>query len=225
MTYKFFFKHILPYKTIIFISIIIFLSITGYLNSFFLSENDPELFFALKIGIITSLIGSIIFLLILAVLKPSFAISKNIALCKSNTYPDMMSFTFKIVNKSWFFNANDVKIRATHLRDYNSHPTKNKKNYVRKDFELTKSHITSTPRRLNRDYLTHDPHCEQIGIIQTKETDLLKLLDDDGVLELEITAKHSLSGFSGLTRQKYYNSKCIIKGTFEPGDTFYILED
>lgn len=223
MSLKYFFGHVVPYKTLLFFFILWLSFKYGFLNTIFIAENDPEMTLAIKIGVVTSLIGSSIFLMLLAILKPSFAISKNIALSPSNHYPGQESYTFKVINKSWFFHANEVNIRVTYLRDYSSHPTRDKRNLIREELKVIKPRLSFIPRRLNMGYLKTDPHCEQCGVLKTADSNITQLLNGSGVIEIEVIAKHSLSGFTGMSKKRYFNSQSIKKGTFEPGDTFNIL--
>lgn len=222
MGFKHFFRYIIPWKVITIIAIYLLAVYVTYRAIIDVDWIANELFRdSIVIGLSTSLIGSLIFLLILWMLKPSIVISKKIA---HDVYLEDMEalYIFKIINNSWFYSVLDCKVTLYKVWERPNDENSSKVNTRREKIDLIKEHKNFIPPRLSPTSLLN--RSAEYAQWFFCEEDLSAVFNDDKKLQLEVYAKHSLSGFSKIHRRNYNMSRCIQKGLFAHGDNFNIFE-
>ena len=158
------------------------------------------------IGITTSFIASIFFLIFLALLKPKIKISRYVC---TNQYNGKQRWQFKIVNYS-FWKVYDVKAYLKLIRPYNVDSGQN--GYI--------DYI-----KLRKDSLPHISGIFSGGTLKTYAVqlstfeDVAQLLDDNSkYLQLEIVGRHAFSGFSKVFVKKFGDKDVFLKkGKFQIG--------
>lgn len=182
---------------------------------FFASWN----FSAFLFNIVCSVIASFIFVyLLLIILKPKFRLIPIIARQDSpfDDVPDIC-YAFKIVNKS-LFGAYDVEARA------NFYTLRMGENGIYHrifhKIELKTSKINYVPRRklFKKNY---GDNCIQFF---TYENLLDEVKDNKKYVQLQVTARHGLSGLSNIFTYDFIDNSFIKNGMFCAGDTDRIKE-
>lgn len=179
-------------------------------------------------GIMSGIISSIIFLVILFCLKPCIVISDKIATKYVNIDGnDTHVFVFKIINKSFLFKVYDIKVNAYVCNDV---PNVNGINVTFKDIEL-KGANQWVLNRLNFKHLfqnilrgekTLQSRCDYACQFFSEEN-LKSILKNNSYISLQVLAKHSFTGFSKVKIMKYRHPSKIIKGSFLSGNSSQIV--
>jgi hypothetical protein len=179
-------------------------------------------------GIISGVVESSIFLLILFWLKPWIKISDKIA-SKYVTIKGKEThvYVFKIINKSWFFKVYDIKVNAFVCENV---PNVNGMNVIFLDIEL-KGADQWILNKINRKHLfqnilhgekTLKSRCDYACQFFSSEN-IATLLNKNSYISLQVLAKHSLTGFSRVRIMQYYHHSKIVKGSFLSGNSFKIV--
>lgn len=242
-----------PGKTVILICIAILLVIliaitivnpTSFANTLFRDT--------VVIGLSTGIIGSLIFLILLFVLKPEIAVSDKIGLFNHPVLGDV--YAIKTVNRSRFFNLYNVEAALFYLQDYT---VPNGTNAHYKPIKIEKSKIRIIPKYKKKSevapyaqlfYALPDQRRslskyeeENIDQLNTDGTqivdegedgishliqiiDIKELLKNNKVIVFQICCKHSLSGFSTVFEVKYHDASTVKDGKFKWGNNFEIIE-
>lgn len=126
---------LIVYFIVLIASGIVILAIKEWDTSFIL---DAFLF-----AIITSIIGSIAFILLLWMLKPDIKIATQIA---QTSKDDKNIYLFKFINESWFFALYNVEVHLFSVRNETVNG-----GYLSKfePLDIKKSKITKIPRKLS----------------------------------------------------------------------------
>ncbi|WP_432712592.1 hypothetical protein [Pedobacter sp.] len=180
--------------------------------------------------VVTGLISSGIFLIILSLLKPNIEISDKISFIytrpgtgRNAPNPPKYRYYFKIVNNSILFRIYDIQVRAWSTE---TRPSQNSDDTYFKEIELVKNYqwvvnrlmplhlfqkVFNGERRLKyrTDYAAQFNTCDN----------LKQMIDNGRSITIEIIAKHSLTGFTRVKYQTYKHSGDIIKGSFLSGNT------
>lgn len=159
-------------------------------------------------GIISGIISSILFLLVLYLLKPRVIISDKI--CTNNIYGKQYYF-IKTINKTRW-SIHDIKVELSLLQ---TSSTKGGKIYKVDKIELRRDPPFQIPafKKSDRDAL--------YAILYSTESDLNELwTEDTHCLRVVISARHNLSGFGKTFTKEYYSKEHAIHfGKFEFGNT------
>lgn len=199
-------------KIAVFIIVVLFFAIVS-LSLFFNNWNWLVLLDAILIGVITSLIGSVAFLMVLWLFKPRIRISKDIAHFNHKKAGEV--WAIKIINPSKIFSLHNVSISLYSISEYgvlggkNGHLTK---------IDLLKERIEFIPRIKPKE---KDNEAAYARLLFTNE-DLNKIFDDDESLIFHVYAKHELSGFSKVFQKRYYSKAVIKNGKFAHGNDFSV---
>lgn len=172
---------------------------------------------ALLFGIVTSVIGSIAFIILLWMLKPSIKISNSIARTKQSdkeTGEEKDIYLFKIVNNSWFFSLYNLEVSLFVVRKETVEGGINSR-FDR--LNIKKEKITRIP---NKSSDKSDAFYAQI--LTSSEPLYSHLRRKDNYIELQIMARHALSGFSKVFTQPFHTQSCVSEGEFAHGDNFSI---
>jgi len=176
--------------------------------------------FHFGISILESLIASIIFIFLLLIyLRPRLKISTKIGSEKDTIdNSNELYYLFKVVNMSWY-SAYDIYVELNLLIPYN---VKEGINYRSISLPLKRDKLNFIapfrPKWYKKDYGQH------AMIFRTKE-DLSKILEkNSNILRLQVTLKHGLSGLSKVYHKSYIGTSDIIKGHFEFGNSFKIIQ-
>lgn len=172
-------------------------------------------------SILTGIISSGVFLVVLSRLKPSLRISTSICFDKENN-----KYLFKIINKSPFFKVFDISVKLYSIEIV---PTYNGENYKMEPVKLTLDHIKAI-QRLNcshyfQDYFCKDKRLEtrtDYAAIFSTSVDLMPLLQQKSFIRFQVYAKHTLTGFGRIFNYDYKHSGNIVDGSFLSGNTFKI---
>lgn len=154
--------------------------------------------------------GAIVLLLMFLILKPNIEIADNIAY-NSNTE----TYHLKIVNKSHFFSTNEVSVELFKISFRNLRKGKNvrldKINFSGRDS------VRMIPGKLH-----HTPNADYAHVFSTK-CDLRRIMEtNESHIKFIVSARHSLTGFTKVYEQEYFNYHNIQDGVFCYGDTFEI---
>ena len=177
---------------------------------------DQLLFESLLIGILSSVIGSLIFLfIILLFLRPRIKVSPNIACYFEN---GIKIYRFKIMNTS-MYTGYDVSLNLRRLREIPSEPMG--KDIFPKELSLATSSFTNIypwrPAFMCRNYAHH---CIQVKTLD----DIENILNSDSFsLQLQVTLRHGLTGLSKSFISNYATKRRIINGQFEFGNSFKVI--
>jgi hypothetical protein len=165
----------------------------------------------LVVGILTSLLSSYLFLYFLFLrFKPNILISDKIS--KYIDDKGVVGYAFKFINKSKF-KAYDVEMQAYFLI-----PIKriNGTNYVVKEIKLIRNNLIHIHEFDKKDSFSR--YAAQIRFMEDIEIEW----KDGASIEVTITAKHNLSGFSKSFSREYGGKSLIRAGRFHSGNTFDI---
>lgn len=174
-------------------------------------------------ALLTGLLTSLIFLILLYFLRPKIKISD----CIAEDENDSNIFRFKIINKS-FFSIYDIKVRMFQCNEINGINAKNTKF---EKLELKVSNIWTIPP-FNIRHLFQKEESEKnikgkTNYAATFRTDDAKMKewgkDENTYLTVEILAKHGFSGFSKVFTKDYHSPKHKLKkGKFLSGNSCFI---
>lgn len=201
--------------SLIFIASIVTFSLYVSLYTSLLPENINQ---SLINGVATSIIGSFVFLGLLFILKPNLKISPNIAHYESiegDKAGGQDAFVFKIVNKSWLFSANDVHVQLFHATFYN---VADGRNIRFEEIDLRKSRSKSICGKCFKRSEAGYAH-----LFATNENIRNVFNNNSDYLMLQVSSKHSLSGFSKMYQKDFYHANCISRGTFAFGDKYKVI--
>ena len=206
-------RSIVSLVSIILIFILLFFffqnSISGIIN-------DPEKLNSFTSGIIGSIIASSIFLpIVFFFLKPKIAISSYIVQTdKDSRFPGKTVFYFKIVNNSLFFKAFDIKLNLWSVTET---VTNGENDISIQDIKLSRDNLFFMQSLLKGNQLVDkNALC---ACIFTTEEDIVPLMEkDNNYLQIQVIAKHGLSGLTGVFTKKYYKPlECIKHNRFSHG--------
>lgn len=183
--------------------------LTLYLNGW----NFLILLNAVLIGIITSIIGSGSFLLILWFFKPRLKISPNNAHFNHRVEGEV--WALKIINPSKFFSLFDVSISLYSISNYNVYGGKN--GHLSK-IELKKDKIEFIPTLKSKE---EDKDAKFARLLFTSHN-LKAVLEKEETILFHVKASHELSGFSKVFQREYFSKSIIKDGKFSHGDSFEI---
>lgn len=191
-----------------------------------MDSNITEVFTAsnLALGVFTGLISSLIFLTILSFLKPRISISNEIAEKSNNTNSSL--YVFKIVNKSPFFKVYDVTLKvyakkivaSSNGEDEEIGEVKLRMDYQRILHRFNTKHYFQEFINGKKRLKSRTDYAAQFSTF----IDLSDTLTQGKYIEIEVYAKHALTGFSKIFTTKYKHPNNIVKGSFCSGNTFKI---
>lgn len=181
-------------------------------------------------GIVSGVIASAIFLLILFRLKPRIVISDKIA-SKYITIQGKEThvYVFKVINKSLLFKVYDIKVNAFVCKNV---PNINGTNVNLKNIEL-KGGDQWILNKLNSKHLlqnflqgenTLQSRCDYACQFFSSEN-IATLLTNNSYISIQVLAKHSLTGFSRVRVRSYHHHSKIEKGTFLSGNSCKIIPE
>jgi hypothetical protein len=167
-----------------------------------------------------SLISSFIFLpLVFFLLRPRVFISSNIACANNDSrFPGEIVYQFKIINGSFFFNTFDIRLKLWACEEY----VINGKNNIKiNDLPLVRDNLF-----IMKSLMTGNPYLDknsQAACTFTTKADLPTYMHDDNkFIQLQVVARHGLSGLSGVFTKVFYTNDVINNGKFKHGLTFAI---
>lgn len=170
-----------------------------------------EYLISFVLGVFGSLIASGLFLWYLSQNKPKLEISPNIARNRAN--PNQPVFALKFVNKT-ASPIYDIRIDVTLLEPV----VRDKGN-----------NLKATPIVVSKDYLQYvenenglDSYSSHAITLRITDDIDSKWIDEKNYIQVTITARHSLSGFSGVFTQQYRLKSCIVDGRFESGNSLKV---
>lgn len=178
--------------------------------------NDTETLNSFINGVFGSIIASSIFLpIVFLFLKPKIDISPYIIETnKDPRFQNKTVFYFKIVNNSLFFKAFDIKLNLWSVTET---VTNGENDISIKDIKLYRDNLFFMQSLLKGNQIVDkNALC---ACIFTTEEDILPLMErDDNYLQIQVIAKHGLSGLTGVFTKKYYKPlDCIKNGRFKHG--------
>ncbi len=220
----FFLNHKIPWKGVFFIGIYALIIYIDYLavNEKILSEQDA-LRDAIVISITTGLIGSLVFVVLMYFLRPTIALSPFMLKADSLRNPGTLTYIFKIINCNWFFKIKEVEIRLYEFIENDRDSVRDRSNFTRNRLITTEQYVNYIEPRLHKD---RKKFARNIYVVGTY-VNLEEILTGQNSLEIEIVAKHELSGFSTIKRKLFKNDNNVVfEGKFEKGNNFlYIAKE
>ncbi|MDX3913755.1 MAG: hypothetical protein QHC79_09465 [Pseudosphingobacterium sp.] len=180
-------------------------------------------FQTLYVSIITGVISSAVFLFILSRLKPKVIISNEVA---ERVGSGSSTFIFKILNKSCFFKVYDVSIRVYSTKiipSINGDDIERIEISVRKDYQrvidrFNPRHYWQNSILGKKRLRSHTNYAAQFSTT----VNLNDIIAQGRTVEMEVYAKHSLTGFSKIFSVEYKHANNIVKGSFRSGNSFII---
>lgn len=179
-------------------------------------------------GLLTGVVSSFIFLLILSLLKPRIGVSNEVAQNINNINDENGSslFIFKIINKSPFFKVYDITLKVYSKKIV---PSPNGEDEETSEIELRMGYQRILHRFNVRHYFqdsingkkrlkTRTNYAAQFSTF----TDINEILLQGKFIEIEVYAKHALTGFSKIFTTEYKHPNNIVKGSFCSGNSFKI---
>ncbi len=181
-------------------------------------------------SLITGVSSSIVFLFLLWNLKPKFKISDKIC-CEETEHNGrrVRLYLFKVINKSCFFKVYDVKVVAHAVT-----PQKN--------FNGSNTILSAIPIQFNAISMIQTFNVKHyfqdilrgMGTLTGRTDYAIKfftitdcktiLRTNEKHIQFQITAKHSLTGFSKVETMKYSHVLKIENGSFLSGNSFAIVK-
>jgi hypothetical protein len=179
-----------------------------------ISHYSVDVFGLILAPVITGLITSVIFLLFLFNIRPSIKISDKVCKRKFDKPPGY-KYTIKVINKS-FFSMYDVDLYLALVTQSN---VGNGTNVIKRDIVLTSKHLSHIPCKRKS-----MKNAEYAFLVNTYE-DLDKIWQGDQVkIVFELSARHSLSGFSRVFVKEYGDKDIhLAHGKFHYGDSLEII--
>ncbi len=172
-----------------------------------------EFFVKLLTDIPVKIISSLIFLFVVLVLfKPWIKISTCICRQKAGFYQ------IKFVNYS-LFSALDIKIELHSVEKYSTPPA-GMMNMRYEILELKYNHIFSIHPYRPRWWRKDASHAMRLKILSNLD---VILADDTKSVQVQIFAKHALTGLTKVFRQEYSNVSQIKSGSFIYGTKLSII--
>ncbi len=169
-------------------------------------------YYSVIVGVLSSLVASLLFLMFLFTLRPNIAIGDCIAKTHEDGKP---VYLIKVINKTWG-RIYDVHAQVVHIKFEN---VNGGQNVYSKPLTLLKSHIWSVNRIKNK---LNDPNAE-FAILFVCTDDLESIWINETMIEFRVMAKHSFSGFSKIHKRRFYKKKSTVKeGSFKFGNSFDI---
>lgn len=163
-------------------------------------------------GVLSSLVASLIFLMLLFALRPRISISECIA---RTNHDGRKVYVVKIVNRTWW-RLYDIHAEFAHLKFEN---VTGGQNVYSKPLTMLKSHIWSMNSLFK---LRPDPNAE-FAILFVCLDDVDALWTDGSLFEFRVMAKHSFSGFSKIHKRRYYKAATSVRsGSFKFGNSLEI---
>lgn len=166
--------------------------------------------------IITGLISSAIFLILISLLKPRISIADKIAFSGG-------IYSFKMINKSLFFKVYDIKVRVF---SFEIIPSPNGDDESFEEIKLR----ASDEWVIKRLYLFHvwqpfllrgtrlKKRTDYAAQFSTLE-DLHSMISARRYISIQVLAKHALTGFSVVKTKSYKHNADIVNGVFLSGNT------
>jgi hypothetical protein len=180
-------------------------------------------------GIISGIIASSIFLLVLFMLKPRLVIGDKIACQYINFHGrDLRIYTFKVINKSLLFKLYDVKVMAYICEVL---PNTNGDDIHATNIKLlgteTRTLATFNRRHFFQNILLGDSLLKSrtdYAAQFSTEANLKTVLKNNTYIKCEVLAKHALTGFSKVFTREFKHESKIIDGTFLSGNSCEIIK-
>ncbi len=179
-------------------------------------------------GVVSGLIASLFFLIILSSLRPKIVISDKIASQYfSIDGKDHHLYLFKVINKSIFYRVYDLKVNAFICENI---PNVNGSDINYKDIKL-KGYDQWVLNRLNFKHLlqnmrkgdkTLQSRCDYAAQFVSSDN-IATLLNNNSYISIQVLARHSVTGLSSITIMKYQHQSKIVKGCFLSGNTCRIV--
>ena len=179
-----------------------------------------DYFINILLGIITSIIGTLIFIYLLFKYgKPKFEISPFICKGKLANSEDTIDYFFiKIINKSKYA-AYDVKLFLQKRTYYKTPPNASESSNLY-NLNLVSNSIPMIPA-FKKHIKTYSENCYTI---RTND-DLNSILKDGGTtIKIDLYVKHGLTGLFSVFTKEYSHSSEIKIGRFEAGNEFKLLD-
>lgn len=168
---------------------------------------------ALLFGIVISIIGSVAFLVLLWMLKPNIKLAERVAQTEDEEGNEM--YLFKIINNSRFFALYNIEVN---LFKVTQETVEGGLNSRFDHLEVKKNRITRIPHKSKKD---SDAFYAQILTCREPLSDHLRR--NNTYIELQIMARHALSGFSKVFDAKFHTQACVENGRFAHGDNLSVL--
>lgn len=177
-------------------------------------------------GVLSSLVASCLFVLLLFRIRPNLKISGEIAK-DTSVRPGETFFIIKVINRSLFYKIYDLKCS---IKVYEKSPSHNAEDLTRSDLDvkftsgdfwvLERFNIRHVSQWFNKSkkLKTRTDYAVQFG---TKD-DIERLINNKKIIRVEAFAKHPLSGFSKVVVEDYKHRSQIIEGSFCSGNCFTI---
>ncbi|QJD96282.1 hypothetical protein HH214_10615 [Mucilaginibacter robiniae] len=180
-------------------------------------------------GVISGLISSSIFLLILYSLKPRIVLSDKISCHYVNWMgKDRRMYNFKVINKSPFFKLYDVKVTAYICRQL---PNTNGNDIHRTVIKFLGSETRTLAKFNRKHYLQNILQGDKSLTTRTDyaaqfstEENIKNAFQNDKFIICEVMAKHSLTGFAKVVQVIYLHSTKVVDGRFYTGNSCKIIE-
>jgi len=179
------------------------------------------------VALITGIAASALFLLTISRFKPKIKISDRIACTyRKKEGQNKQLYSFKLINKSWFYKAYDIQVKAFICETI---PSQNGDDIAFEEIELRKTYQWVLPKlcwkhiwqnvflkdsRLN----SRTNYAAQFSTYANLKT----CLSQKKYITFEIIAKHSLTGFSVVKSRSYKHINEIHPGNFLSGNTFKV---
>lgn len=171
-------------------------------------------------GVGASLLASVLFLGVLASLRPRIAISEYIAK-RRNPEDGKIEYLIKFVNRSRR-SCVDLQLNAYIATETqlpaNAKGTETAANRTMKALELAKRGPFVHGRRKDN---ADAPHAQRVRI-KTEHIDEWQRSRQTKYIMVRIVAKDGVSGFPAVFERKYVLANCIKEGTFITGDSLRV---
>lgn len=174
---------------------------------------------AIAVGILSSFLASLVFLLFLFSLKPKIKISDNIAKGRLEV-EESIGYGIKIINKT----RSPIMNIEAHL--YLVTPAKlpsGEKIRFYKEIPLKKNKLIQLGEFGSEDRIFGELYSNYDWIFVTYENIEEKLQNPASFLEFTVYATHAFSGF-GKYYVKNYTKNSIIEGEFEKGNSLKVIK-
>ncbi len=199
----------------------------GYLSVFYLIKiMDSIDWSSVVTGVLSSLIASLLFILVLFRVRPNIKIAPEIA--KSDDEGNTV-YVFKILNASPFFKIYDVNFELRIYKTENSPNGEDRKRVFLEEAILINSYIPM----LHKFNLKHISQWFNRAKKLSSRTDyaaqagtkfnIPSVLESGHSVTILIIAKHALSGFTKVKPETFKHVSQVVDGTFCSGNSFRIV--
>lgn len=184
---------------------------------------------AVLTGILSSLVASILWIVILFRVRPNLKVSPEMAIDIDPFTKDIV-YVFKVVNQSPFFKIYELKCSISILQIIPSHngedtkKTEDRVELINDNYwvleRFNPRHISQWFKK-DKKLKTRTNYAAQFGT----KYDLKSVINDPKnrkIIRVEVFAKHPLSGFSKVKFEEYKHGSELVGGSFCSGNCFKI---